>query len=111
MLLPRYGIIGYIITVYFTETVNATLSITKLLCATKIKFKIFDWIVKPIMGIICATSATAFILYNLNTYAENRLEIALHIVIITVIYLTILILLKAISPKGIKKAIKNFLSA
>ena len=111
MLLPRYGIIGYIITVYFTETVNATLSITKLLYATKIKFKIFDWIVKPIMGIICATSATAFILYNLNTYAENRLEIALHIVIITVIYLTILILLKAISPKGIKKAIKNFLSA
>lgn len=47
ILLPRMGIDGYIITVYFTEIVNAALSIARLLKVTKIKLNIFDTVIKP----------------------------------------------------------------
>ena len=35
ILLPKFGIMGYIATVYFTEILNAVLSITKLLLVTR----------------------------------------------------------------------------
>ena len=111
MLLPKYGIMGYIITVYFTEIINATLSITKLLCVTNVKFKIFDWIGKPIITIIVSTAATRFILYSLNSFAENKLQIFIHIVIISVIYLLLLLFVRAISVKKIKKSLINFIKA
>ena len=48
ILLPRMGIDGYIITVYFTEIINAALSIARLLKVTKIKLIFSDIIIKPI---------------------------------------------------------------
>ncbi|MBE6667486.1 MAG: hypothetical protein E7607_04150 [Ruminococcaceae bacterium] len=60
ILLPRMGINGYIITVYFTEIVNAALSIARLLKVTKIKLKIFDIVVKPLACIIFSIAVTKF---------------------------------------------------
>ena len=111
VLLPRYGIMGYIVTVYFTELINATLSITKLLCVTKIKFKIFEWVSKPIAAIISATFITRFILYKLGSFADNKLEITIHIMIISLIYLLFLLLIKAISARKIKRSLINFITA
>jgi stage V sporulation protein B len=111
VLLPRYGIMGYIITVYFTEIINATLSITKLLCVTKVRFKVFAWVAKPIIAIIASTAATRFILYELNSFAQTKLEVTLHIVIISTLYFLILLLTKALSLNRIKKSIVNFIKA
>ena len=111
VLLPRYGIMGYIITVYFTEIINATLSITKLLCVTKVRFKVFAWVAKPIIAIIVSTAATRFILYELNSFAQTKLEVTLHIVIISALYFLILLLTKALSLNRIKKSIVNFIKA
>ena len=110
-LLPRYGIIGYIVTVYFTELINATLSITKLLCVTKVKFKIWEWLGKPIISIIASTAIIRFLLYKLNLFAINKLDLTIHIVIIAIIYLLILCIIRAISPKKIKRSITNFFKA
>ena len=111
ILLPRYGIIGYIVTVYFTELINATLSITKLLCVTKVKFKIFEWVGKPIISIIASTAITRYILYKLNSFAQNKFEITVHIIFIAVIYILLLLLTRAISAKKIKRSIRNFIKA
>lgn len=111
ILLPKYGILGYIITVYFTELVNATLSITKLLCASKVKFKIFDWLVKPIFAIILTTTAVSTVMKHFKCFAQTKIAIILHISIIAGIYFFILILTKSIYPKKIKKSILNFLKA
>ena len=108
ILLPRYGIMGYIATVYFTEIINATLSITKLLCVTKVKFKIFEWVGKPIIAVIASTTVTRLLLYKLNTFAQNKLEITVHVIIITAIYLLLLLLVRAISAKKIKRSVTNF---
>ena len=111
LLLPRFGITGYIITVYFTEIVNAALSITKLLLVTKPKIKIFDWIAKPIISAIISTSATAFLLESFNMSVQNRTGLFLHIAVISVLYLFILVIVRAISPAKIKRSILNFLKA
>ena len=108
LLLPRYGIMGYIVTVYFTELINATLSITKLLCVSKIKFKIFEWVAKPLISIISATAVIRFVLYKFNSFANTKLDITFHIIFIAVIYFAILLLIKAISAKQLKRSIVNF---
>ncbi len=109
ILLPRFGIMGYVITVYFTEIVNATLSITKLLIVTKTKVKIFDWIVKPMLCVIISTAVIRYILGSLNSFAQNRFDIFVHVALIGVIYLGLLFLLRAISPKQIKRSVVGFL--
>lgn len=111
ILLPRFGIMGYIITVYFTEIVNATLSITKLLIVTKTKVRFFDWIFKPIFCSILATAMARYVLSFTHSIAHSRYELFLHIALIALIYLICLILCRAISPKKITKSIKDFLNS
>ncbi len=108
LLLPKFGIMGYIITVYFTELVNAACSITKLLIVTKTKVRLFDWIVKPVLCAIISTAVTGLVFKVLSLYSVNRFELFLHIAIIAVVYLCLLVLLQAISPKKIKKSLMNF---
>lgn len=111
VLLPKYGIMGYIVTVYFTEIINATLSITKLLCVTKIRFKTFDWILKPIISIITSAAIIRFFLYKLGVFAQSRLDIAIHVCAIACVYIVALILVRALKIKRIKRSIINFFKA
>ena len=111
VLLPKYGIMGYIATVYFTELVNATLSVTKLLCVAKIKFKVFDWVAKPILSIIASTAIIRFLLYKIGAFAQSRVDIAIHVCAIACIYILTLIFLRALKLKQIKRFIINFLKA
>ena len=111
ILLPRFGIMGYVITVYFTETVNATLSITKLLCVTRVRVKIFDWIAKPLLSIIASTTAVTHILSVLGATAASKADIALHVSFIAIIYFCLLVLTRALSVKKLKRAIKGFIKA
>lgn len=111
ILLPRYGIMGYVVTVYFTELVNAFLSITKLLIVTKTKFKLSDWLIKPLVSIIISTSFISILFSKLSLFAQNKIEVAAHVSIIAILYLTILCLTNAISFKKIKKSIVNFIKA
>lgn len=108
LLLPRFGIMGYIITVYFTEIVNAALSITKLLIVSKIKVRLLDWVVKPLCASVISTFLLSRGLALMHGYAHSRLGLFIHIGIIAVLYVIILIALKAISPSKIKRSITNF---
>jgi stage V sporulation protein B len=58
ILLPRMGIYGYIITVYFTEILNATLSITRLLMKSEAKTRVLSWIARPLICVIISTKST-----------------------------------------------------
>ena len=111
ILLPRFGIAGYVITVYFTEIVNAALSITKLLIVTKTKVKLFDWIAKPLVCIIATSNFFSLAFRHQGLIATSRLSLFLCITVIVIVYCILLILTRAISPRQIKTAVKNFISA
>lgn len=57
LLLPKLGILGYIFTVYFTETLNATLSIVRLLHLRSVKTRLLRWVVQPLFCIVLSTVA------------------------------------------------------
>ena len=111
ILLPRFGIAGYVMTVYFTEIVNATLSITKLLCVTKVRVRIFDWIVKPLFSVVISTAAVGYILRLAGAFASSKIEIALHVCFIAFTYFFMLLITRTLSPKKLTRSIKGFIKA
>ena len=100
LLLPKMGINGYIITVYFTEIINATLSITRLLSKCEIRPRIFLWIGRPLLCIIGATRVTHYFTKTLSC------NVWLHIVIASIIYVVFMILCGGIKLKVIINRIK-----
>lgn len=111
ILLPRFGIMGYVITVYFTEIINATLSITKLICVTKVRVRIFDWIVKPLFSIVISTTAVSYIMRFAGAFASSKAEIALHVCFIALVYFCLLIFTRALSIKKMKRSVMGFIKA
>lgn len=67
ILLPHYGIWGYIITIYITELANAALSILKLISITDIRPRVSKWVFAPIISVLGASAIgrTIFSCFNL----------------------------------------------
>ena len=96
VLLPRMGINGYILTVYFTEILNATLSITRLLIKSKVKTHVISWVFRPLICILLSTKLTHALISALNFG-----NVWIHMLIAAIIYVLLLIISGAIKPKKI----------
>ena len=59
ILVPKFGIWGYVACVYIAETVNASLSIGKMITETKIRINPM-WIVRPLASIFISTTIVRF---------------------------------------------------
>ena len=103
MLLPSLGIGGYIITVYFTEIINATLSIARLLRVTKFKSHPVRWIIKPLICIIASASAVRFFLSRLNILVNTPFSLTVQITLTLSIYLLLLMVTKNLLLSQAKK--------
>ncbi|MBO5415337.1 MAG: polysaccharide biosynthesis protein [Clostridia bacterium] len=104
ILLPALGINGYIITVYFTEIINATLSITRLLSVSQFKPRIARLVFAPLMAIILSSSAVKYLsllpVFNLLT---GSVQIISHIILSAIIYLLLLTLLGSLRPNKLRR--------
>lgn len=87
VLLPRMGINGYIVTVYFTEILNATLSITRLLIKSEVKTRGLRWVARPLICVVLATKLT-------HIFVENVFScgVWMHIIVATVLYIAFMLL-------------------
>ena len=107
ILLPLLGINGYIITVYFTEIINATLSITRLLNVTDIKPYVFTRVFKPLTSIIISCFVVNFMSHlPFNDYLPSMLSSIVNISVTAAIYILILILFGTLKLKKIDKGLK-----
>ncbi len=95
-LLPTCGITGYIITVYFTEIINATLSITRLMVVSRAKARITDRVLKPLFCIIIATAIMRFLLSHFSVMVDSVWKLTAHISLTVILYFLFLILTKAV---------------
>jgi len=103
ILLPRYGILGYIITVYFTELINATLSITRLLSLSGVRPRIFGWVGKPLLSVIGATFVIKFLFSKKNIFlVSNVFMLVLYIITSLVIYVLFLFLTGAVKASQVR---------
>ena len=94
MLLPALGIYGYIVTVYFTELVNATLSIARLLRVTKIKAHPVRWLLKPLLCITVSAGSVRFFLLHCNVLITSPISLAVQILFTVSIYILLLTIRK-----------------
>ena len=101
-LLPQYGIMGYIITVYFTEIVNATLSITRLLVVANVKSDVFSWVVKPLLAVISSTCISRWFFGSFGHCYVNKMTLIYHITFSLVLYILILTIIWSIGTKDKK---------
>ena len=102
ILLPKFGILGYIITVYFTEIFNATLSITRLMSKSKVKINPILWVGRPLLCIVGATKLTRYLIDTIMPISS----VVAHITISTVIYVIFLMITRGIKPGIVKERIK-----
>ena len=102
-LIPEYGIWGYIITVYFTEIINAGLSIIRLINIVSFSPNVFSWVIKPLFSIVCATLVAKFI-FDMTpiSIASPIMEMCGYICLSLIIYFVFLILTRSITQKQVK---------
>ena len=68
-LLPKVGIIGYVICVFITELVNLSFSISRLIAVTGVRLRIVRAVAIPILCIVGATTAVSLLLHTLPIFA------------------------------------------
>lgn len=104
-LLPKFGIVGYIATIYISEIINASFSIVKLMKKSELKTNITKWITKPLICIIGSTSISHMIFEFIKTKSVQQsspLSLSIHIFVTVIIYAFLLIITQAFDKEDLK---------
>jgi len=100
ILIPEFGINGYLITIYFSEIFNTVLSITHLLSIAAPRVRLFKWIYKPLLCIVAATAfVRAFLMHIPLPAMPTALTVILHCAAVLALYLILLRLCGAINKE------------
>jgi len=93
LLVPEFGINGYIAVLYIAELINFSFSAARLIKRCNFKFKIFKWYAMPVISLVAtAQISTTLFKYFPAFTALNWLNLIIHGVIILLIYYTLLVL-------------------
>ncbi len=103
VLIPLFGIGGYIATIFISEIVNGFLSLNKLIRVADFKIKYYDWIIKPICAIIFAINIVkAFAFRHVSNLISTPMVLFCLIAICIVIYIIMLLILSCINDDDLK---------
>ncbi len=99
ILLPVFGIKGYVAVIFITELINTSFSILKLINITRIKTPILNWVIKPLICIISATFISR--LFFSFILLDAKLLVLFEITLTAIIYLLLTRLLGSLSNNDI----------
>jgi stage V sporulation protein B len=101
-LIPIYGVGGYIMTVYFSETFNTVFSIARLLKISRVRVRVVKWVAKPLLSVVGATTITHILIQATHLQiSQTALSIIVHILLATGLYLVLLRLLGGIEREDV----------
>ncbi len=95
-LIPKLGIWGYIISIYATEILNTTLSVSKMISVSKMKPRIFHQVVMPIICIIGATNISNLLMQNTQVIGSRSGRLVFQIFVTSAIYIVLLLLTRTL---------------
>ena len=95
-LVPRLGLYGYVISIYATEILNTTLSLIGMFCATKTKPRVVHQLLSPLLCMTLTAIISSVILSNVNHPFSPTVELIVHAILITFIYIIMLLATKTI---------------
>ncbi|MGL6107134.1 oligosaccharide flippase family protein [Romboutsia sp.] len=96
-LIPQRGIEGFICVLFVGTILNASLSINRLLKVTKLNFRLFDWLIKPI---ICIAVSCFLVKYSFTFVGLSSL-LVIQLLIVMATYLFLLLISKSIKKEDI----------
>lgn len=91
-LIPKIGILGYIVSIYATEMMNTALSLIKMISVSQIKIKIIHQIVMPIVCIIGATNISNLIFYIFKIGPDGASGLVFAILLTIILYILLIFL-------------------
>ena len=97
ILLPIFGVKGYLCVLFISEILNCILSIMVLLKSTKLKFNFKQWLIKPFL--IFCISSIILNLIKINSYMFFPLSV--NFIIYTLIFCILCFFIRLISKKEI----------
>lgn len=103
LLIPRFGIWGYIITIYVSEIFNTVCSITHLLVVSQTPVRLCKWVYKPLICIVFATSLVRLLLEKFSVRIDSAaLSITLHAAAVALVYIALLRLTRSVEKDDVK---------
>ncbi len=102
ILVPKFGIRGYLITIYITEILNASLSISRLLRVSGYRPRVLPLLCSPLFCGVGATCIARLLLTLLPTPTLGGLTLALHITLTAVLYILLLYMCGGFGKKETK---------
>lgn len=103
LLVPRFGVWGYIVTIYISELFNTVCSITHLLMISETPVRLCKWVYKPLFCIVSATTLVHFLLEKSAWKVESvALSIILHAIAVIVVYVALLRLTRAVEKDDVR---------
>lgn len=101
VLVPRFGIQGYLFAIYFSECFNTVLSVTRLLVIGNTRVRLFKWVYKPLLCTVAATWVARAVFGN-GTTVLSAPAIGLQITVTLCIYLLLLVLCRGIDREDLR---------
>jgi stage V sporulation protein B len=102
-LVPRFGIWGYIVTIYVSELFNTVCSITHLLMISKTPVRLCKWVYKPLICIVVSTAIIRFLLEKSTWHPQSpALSIIIHIATVILLYISLLRLTRAVVKEDVR---------
>ena len=100
LLVPRFGILGYVAVLYIAEIFNFALSAARLVQKCRFEFKVFKWFLLPlILLIITSRIGHLIFVYLPFTTLPGWLSLTLHGLIIALIFVILLIATSSIDQE------------
>ena len=97
-IIPTKGIEGFIFVIFVSNILNFVLNMINVLNTTKLQFKMFNWVIKPILCIGVSVIVASFIGYNII----NKIFISM------AIYIAMLMITRCIRIKDLNWVIDSF---
>ena len=79
ILVPRFGIWGYLVTIYVSELFNTVLSVHRLLKVSGTVPKVFKWVYLPLGSVVAAAFAARGVLRLMNASASGKIAVFSHL--------------------------------
>lgn len=103
VLLPVFGVSGYVLLLYASEIFNLSLSLNKLLSVTGLHFSVMQWVAVPTLAVIGASTFALWLMRAVNgigiTFRFAWVTLLVHILISGIFYGAILHLFSGFQKK------------
>ena len=86
LLIPRFGLMAYLLILYFSAMLNATLSIRRLLIVSHASIHVVEWIIKPLISATAAGLLVVLVFRLLPQTQPDAWVLTAKILLLTAVY-------------------------